>query len=164
MSDRLAWFNDLPDRDAVDQLYACFADHAWATRVASARPYRSVEALLEEAESAWSELKPGDWLRAIASHPRIGDKGGHAPATSEREQSAVRKASARTLAALSAENRRYEERFGHVFLIAARGRTADDILHDLRRRMSNDPVTELDQASGELRKITRLRLLELLES
>lgn len=164
MSERLDWFNSLPDPEAVDHLYACFADQGWATRVASGRPYRNVEALMDEAESAWSTLIPGDWLRAFAAHPRIGYSGGHAPATSEREQSMVRRASGRTLAALTAENRKYEERFGHVFLIAARGRSADEILHDLRRRMSNDPVTELEEAAREQRKITRMRLLELLES
>jgi len=164
LSERLTWFNALPDREAEDQLYACFADHSWAARVASARPYHNLEALLEESEVAWAELKPGDWLHAFAAHPRIGERGGHAPATSEREQSGVRRASARTLAALTAENRKYEERFGHVFLIAARGRSADDILHAMRRRMSNDPVRELEEAAGEQRKITRMRLLELLEN
>ena len=68
-----------------------------------------------------------------------------------------------TLAALTAENRKYEERFGHVFLIAARGRSADEILRALRRRMTNDPVTELEEAAAEQRKITRMRLLEMLD-
>ena len=132
-------------------------------QLTAGRPYPDVDRLLDAAERAWSELKPADWLQAFAAHPRIGEQGGHAPATSEREQSAVMDAPSRTLGALAAENREYEERFGHVFLIAARGRTADEILHDLRRRMSNDPGTELEVAAAEQRKITRLRLLALLE-
>lgn len=83
--------------------------------------------------------------------------------TSEREQSGVRQASPATLAALAAENREYESRFGHVFLIAARGRSADDVLHALRQRMRNDPFTELEVAATEQRKITRMRLLDMLE-
>jgi allantoicase len=156
-------FNALSPGQAEEQLYAAFANRAWAARLAASRPYRNVDAVLAAAESAWSDLKPGDWLQAFAAHPRIGDRGGHAPATSEREQSAIRQASARTLAALEAENRKYEERFGRVFLIAARGRTADEILHELRRRMSNDPSTELEAAAAEQRKITRMRLIELIE-
>jgi OHCU decarboxylase len=155
-------FNALPAGEAEDNLYACFANRSWAGRVASGRPYSNIDALLAAAESAWSELAPGDWLRAFAAHPRIGDRGGHAPATSEREQSGVRQASAGTMAALAAGNREYEKRFGHVFLIAARGRSAEDILHALRHRMNNDPYTELEVAAGEQRKITRMRLLELL--
>jgi len=163
LSDHLARFNALPDQEAEDQLYAGFADRSWAARVASGRPYRDLDHLLDVAELAWSELKPGDWLRAFRAHPRIGEQGGHAPAVSEREQSGVRQASALTLAALTAENRKYEERFGHVFLIAARGRSADEILFALRRRMNNDPVTELEEAAAEQRKITRMRLLEVLD-
>jgi OHCU decarboxylase len=131
--------------------------------VASGRPYRDVDALLDGAEAAWAQLKPGDWLRVFGAHPRIGESGGHAPATSASEQSSVWQASAGTLAALTAENRRYEARFGHIFLIAARGRTADEILHALRQRMNNDPYTELEVAAAEQRKITRLRLLALVD-
>ncbi len=153
----------MPAAQAEDQLYSSFANRSWAARVAAGRPYRDIDALLAAAELAWSELAPGDWLQAFAAHPRIGERGGHAPATSEREQSALIQASARTLDALEAENREYEKRFGHVFLIAARGRSADEILHELRRRMSNDPYAELEVAAAEQRKITRMRLIELLE-
>ena len=162
MSKGLDWLNELPGAEAEERLYATFANRPWAARMANGRPYRNVDALLEVAESAWADLKPGDWLQAFRAHPRIGEGGGSAPATSEREQSGVRTASARTLAALAAENRTYEARFGHVFLIAARGRSADEILHDLRRRMTNDPYTEVEVAAAEQRKITRMRLLEML--
>ena len=66
-----------------------------------------------------------------------------------------------TLAALAAENRQYEDRFGHVFLIAASGRSADEILAELRRRIGNDPAVELEEAKRELRKIAQLRLAGL---
>ena len=155
--------NALSTSEAEDTLYSTFADREWAAAVAAGRPYRGIDQLLDFAEVAWSKLKPGDWLRAFAAHPRIGEGGGHAPATSEREQNAVRQGASRTLAALAEENRKYEARFGHVFLISARGRTAEDILHTLRQRMSNDAVTEIEACAAEQRKITRLRLLELLE-
>lgn len=152
----------MPREEAEQALYECFADHDWAGRVAAGRPFRDLDAVLTEAERAWSELKPGDWLLAFSAHPRIGERGGRAPETSDREQAAVTKASAATLAALAAENRRYEERFGHIFLIAAAGRGADEILHALRTRMKNDPFKELEVASTEQRKITRMRLMALL--
>lgn len=131
--------------------------------MAAGRPYRDLTNLMEAAESAWLELTPDDWLRTFAAHPRIGAQGGHAPATSEREQSRVMQASSQTLAALAAENREYESRFGHVFLISASGRTAEEILASLRDRMGNDAATEFRVAAGEQRKITRLRLEKLLK-
>jgi 2-oxo-4-hydroxy-4-carboxy-5-ureidoimidazoline decarboxylase len=66
-----------------------------------------------------------------------------------------------TLAALETENRQYEERFGQVFLIRASGRSGEEILSELRRRMKNDPAAELAEARRELSKIAGDRLLEL---
>jgi OHCU decarboxylase len=119
---------------------------------------------MRSAESAWTALGPRDWLDSLAAHPRIGERGGHAPASSEAEQRRVTTAAAETLAVLAHENREYERRFGHVFLISASGRTADEILAALRERLRNDPATELRIAADEQRKITRLRLEKLLNA
>jgi 2-oxo-4-hydroxy-4-carboxy-5-ureidoimidazoline decarboxylase len=162
LSDRLEPLNKLPAQEAEEQLYGCFANRTWASRVARGRPYKSFAELTAMAELAWRDLSDAEWLQAFAAHPRIGEAGGHAPATSEREQTHVMQSAGETLAALAAENRGYEGRFGHVFLIAASGRTADEILFALRERMGNDPTTELRVAAAEQRKITRLRLESLL--
>ncbi|HUY73893.1 MAG TPA: 2-oxo-4-hydroxy-4-carboxy-5-ureidoimidazoline decarboxylase [Candidatus Dormibacteraeota bacterium] len=162
MSEGIERFNALPDAEAIQALYACFADRGWAARLAAGRPYQDLPALLESADSAWSHVTPAGWLEAFKAHPRIGEGGGHSPHASRREQSLVSQASRQTLAALAEENRLYEARFGHVFLIAASGRTADDVLEALRRRIGHDPAAELDVAAGEHRKITRLRLERLL--
>ena len=128
-----------------DQLYGCLASWRWARAVAAgADPDSAMDALTDE-----------EWLEAMKAHPRIGERGG---ADSTREQSRAMQAPEDTLAELAAENRRYEDRFGHVFLIFASGRDADEILAELRRRMKNDPATELGEAKRELRRIAHLRL------
>lgn len=132
--------------------------------MALGRPYADLAGLLEAAEQAWSALEPADWADALAGHPRVGERGGASPVESEREQSGVRSASAATLDQLAEENRRYEDRFGHVFLIAAAGRSADEILRALRERMSNDPSTEASVSADEHRKIARLRLEDLYQA
>ncbi len=69
---------------------------------------------------------------------------------------------AQTLTALAVENRQYEDRFGHVFLIRASGRSAEEILAELRRRIANDPVTEVrTEIKRELGEIAMLRLERL---
>jgi len=155
-------FNALPAADVEAGLYACLANRVWAARVAAGRPYETIADVLREADAAWASMNDTDWLQAFAAHPRIGESGGDAPATSEREQREIMAASPETLEALAAENRAYEDRFGHVFLIAASGRSADEILAELRRRMSNDPAAELQEAIGEQRKIARLRIRKLI--
>ena len=164
MNDGIDGLNALPSEEAERRLYSCFANRAWAARVAAGRPYDDLAALLASAESSWTEVHASDWLAANAAHPRIGEGGGHSPTVSEREQSKVMRAAGDTLAALAAENRLYEARFGHVFLISASGRTAGEILHELRQRMLNDPETELNVAAAEQRKIARLRLEQILKT
>jgi OHCU decarboxylase len=160
--DALAQFNALSREDAERQLHACCASSAWASRVAARRPFADVHSMLEAAEEAWQELGPSAWLEAMEGHPRIGESGGRSPASSEREQSGIKSATEETMAALAEDNRRYEARFGHVFLISASGRSADEILAALRQRMRNSPETEVRVAADEHRKITRLRLERLL--
>jgi OHCU decarboxylase len=164
LNDAVAGFNAASNEEAVRLLYGCFANHGWAAKVVGGRPYADLTAVLASADAAWSGLVPADWLEAFAAHPRIGERGGSSAAASDREQSSAGDASAATLAALAAENRDYESRFGHVFLISATGRTAGEMLAELRRRMSNGPATELQVAAGEQRKITKLRLEHLLKS
>jgi OHCU decarboxylase len=152
----------MPPDETVRQLLGSFASRKWAERVAGGRPYGDFAELLTACESAWKELAPADWLAAFAAHPRIGESGGHAPESSDREQSGVRSAPAEMMVALAEQNRRYEARFGYVFLISASGRTAGEILTAFRQRMRNDPAAELVVAADEHRKITRLRLERML--
>jgi 2-oxo-4-hydroxy-4-carboxy-5-ureidoimidazoline decarboxylase len=65
---------------------------------------------------------------------------------------------------LAARNHEYERKFGHVFLICATGRRAEEMLEQLETRMHNEPAAELRVAAGEQAKITRLRLEKLLAS
>ncbi|TMC90034.1 MAG: 2-oxo-4-hydroxy-4-carboxy-5-ureidoimidazoline decarboxylase [Chloroflexi bacterium] len=164
MSNGLQRFNHLQKDEASLALYATFAHHTWAAEVAAARPYTDLNALFAAAEQAWEGLDAAGWLEAFKAHPRIGERGGHSPAASEQEQSRVVQAAAETLAALAEENRLYEERFGFVFLIAAAGKTAEEILAELLRRMDSDRETELAQAADEHRKITRMRLQKMVET
>jgi len=154
-------FNALPEREAADSLYKCLANRRWAAEVSSRRPYADAQSFLAAAGNALNSLTDDDWVAAFKAHPRIGERGGDAPESSEREQSRALQSTAVTLAALEAENRQYEQRFGHVFLIRASGRSGEEILSELRRRMRNDPAMELAESRRELAQIAQERLAEL---
>jgi 2-oxo-4-hydroxy-4-carboxy-5-ureidoimidazoline decarboxylase len=148
--------------EAESRLYACFASRRWSHQVAAGWPYADQAALLDAAERAWTDLGPSDWAEALQGHPRIGEGGGSAPVASEREQRAVRGSSPDVLERLAQENRRYEARFGHIFLISAARKSADEILAALQERMENEPETEAQVAAAEHRKIARTRLEALI--
>ena len=82
-------------------------------------------------------------------------------ARTAQEHSGTQSASEQTMKALAEGNREYEKKFGHVYLVCATGRTADEMLANLRERMKNDPKSELRVAAEEQRKITALRLEKL---
>jgi 2-oxo-4-hydroxy-4-carboxy-5-ureidoimidazoline decarboxylase len=156
-----AW-NALPYADAVVALRGCCASTRWAQRVTADRPYATPEQLYAAAERVLAELDETDVDEALAAHPRIGDRPNGAD--SRREQSGVGGASSDTKAELAAANRAYEERFGHVYLVCATGKDADELLAILRSRLGNDPATERRVLRGELAKINDLRLRRLLHT
>jgi OHCU decarboxylase len=162
----LATFNALPPVVAAAELFACCGSPRWAAAVAALAPFRDLDHLREAADEAWWALDEADWLEAFAAHPRIGERatggGAHAGWSAE-EQSAAQRAEQAVRDEIARGNAEYEERFGHVFLICASGRSGEEILAELRRRLRNDPETELRIAAEEQVKITRLRLERLLD-
>jgi allantoicase len=156
----LAAANALPPPVLAAELQRACASPRWAEAVAAGAPYPDLATMMRAGDHIWRGLDNADWLAAFAAHPRIGDRSGSA--WSQGEQAGTTGASAAVMTALVDGNRAYEARFGHVFLVCASGRTADDMLAELERRLPNDPATELSVAAEEQRKITRLRLLRWL--
>jgi 2-oxo-4-hydroxy-4-carboxy-5-ureidoimidazoline decarboxylase len=156
-------FDALPARAAESALLSCCASRRWASAVAGRRPYGGLDGLRSAAASELAALEWADIEEALAAHPRIGERargGGREASWSRNEQSGVEEGER---AALAEGNRRYEERFGHVFLICATGLGAGEMLGALEERLANDPEAERIVLRGELGKIVRLRLDKLLE-
>jgi 2-oxo-4-hydroxy-4-carboxy-5-ureidoimidazoline decarboxylase len=149
---------------AVQALRACNAAPRFAAAVVAGRPYPDVDALVARAEEVVRGLPWEEVELAITVHPRIGERpegsSGEAEA-SRREQHAVGSADDATRAALAEGNRQYEERFDRVFLVRAAGRSPDELLAELRRRLGNDEETERAEVTGQLAEITALRVREL---
>jgi 2-oxo-4-hydroxy-4-carboxy-5-ureidoimidazoline decarboxylase len=153
-------FNARPDGRAREVLLGCCPAAGWAEKVAAGRPYTSLDALLARARAA---LTDEDVTEALAGHPRIGDTRAAAHSSWSRgEQAGVGGSGDTVLAELAAGNRAYEERFGHIYLVCAAGRSATELLAILRDRLSNDPGTERQVTRDELRKINELRLIRLI--
>ena len=163
--DRLRELDALPDEEADALLRSCCASSAWVDRVRAGRPYGAPERLLDAADRASRELTAADVEEALAAHPRIGERaeGSSAEARwSRQEQASVSDADARTRERLRELNAEYERRFDRVFLIRAAGRTPEQMLAELERRLGNDDETEQREVAEQLAQITRLRVERLL--
>ncbi len=160
----LATFNALPDDEARTRVLTCLGVPRFADVVVGGRPYADLDALLMTAEDAASDLSDDELAAALAGHPRIGERAtsaAHSAEHSAREQSGVDPSDAQVAAELADGNRAYEERFDRVFLIRAAGRSAGEILGELRRRLDNDDAAERDETVTQLREIALLRLREV---
>jgi 2-oxo-4-hydroxy-4-carboxy-5-ureidoimidazoline decarboxylase len=160
----LSGFNALPADRAERELLACCAAPGWARAVAASRPYPDLAAALAAADAATETLSWAEIETALSAHPRIGERAagaGREAAWSRREQGGMATAGEETAAALVAANKAYEDRFGHLFLIFASGRTPAEMLDAARARLANDPATERKVVREELRKIARRRLERL---
>ena len=139
---RLDDFNDEPADRAAEALRACNAAPRFAAEVVAGRPYPDADTLVARAEEVARSLS---WDEVVdrAGRPSRGSATGRRARrprreASRREQSSMSDADAATRAALVEGNRAYEERFGHVFLIRAAGRSPEEMLAELRRRLAND--------------------------
>lgn len=155
--------NGLPEDRAAAELLRCCGSSAWAGIMAAARPFDSFAALCDYAERVWWSLPGEDWLEAFGAHPKIGER--H-PATgwSAQEQSGMNSAAAPTAQALAQANGEYLAKFGHIFIVCATGKSAEQMLTILESRMHNEPGDELRIAAAEQSKITRVRLEKLMAS
>lgn len=158
---RIADFNDLPAAEASRTILTAAKIPHWAEAVVAARPYPDAAALLDTAVTAMQTWTTDDVEAALADHPRIGEKptgDGASAAMSNTEQAGVDRDDADLLARLAEGNAAYEERFGRIYLVRAKGRDATELLDLLHQRLDNDPATELEVTRGELIQIATLRL------
>ena len=154
-------FNAL-DSDAARAGVAVWAAiPSWVDAVVAGRPYRDVDELAAAAASVARGWTRADLDAALAHHPRIGARvtgeGAQAEA-SRQEQASMTDAATDVADRIADRNAAYEARFGRVFLIRAAGRSPEEMLAELERRLGNDDDTEAREAVGQLAEIALLRL------
>ncbi len=149
-----------------EQLRACCAADAWLSQMSRARPFPSAKAALDLSDELVLGFDDAALDQALAAHARIGER--RLGSTVEDRWSRTEQAGALAVDSdvqqrLAEGNRRYEERFGRVFLIRAAGRSAEEMLAALEERLGQDDQAERDVVRRELADIVRLRLLKALE-
>jgi 2-oxo-4-hydroxy-4-carboxy-5-ureidoimidazoline decarboxylase len=136
------------------------------------RPIDSVLDLSVAADREWEKMGEADWLEAFACHPRIGERkpsptaSAKSTAWSRQEQASVRlgsgapdaNAAQQVLSELARGNQAYEQLFGFTYIVCATGKSAEEMLAILNRRLTNDRQMELREAAEQQRQIMQIRL------
>lgn len=163
MSIVLAAWNDASEDRATDAMLSCCGARRWATAMVAERPIPDVIRLSTSADRIWAMMLEPDWIEAFSCHPRIGvRKASHVIAQSEewsrQEQSSTITASDQVLNELTKGNALYEQQFGFTYIVCATGKSADEMLAILRRRLESDRISELREAAEQQRQIMQIRL------
>lgn len=158
----LAHLNALDEPAARAALREVCAATAWADSLLTARPYGSPAELYAASDAATAELTAAGLAEAMAGHPPIGRPAPGDPG-SAREQRGMADASERLKAEMLELNLAYQDRFGHVFLICATGRTGEEMRDAAAQRLGNTPELEQGIVRTELARINRIRLTRLAE-
>jgi 2-oxo-4-hydroxy-4-carboxy-5-ureidoimidazoline decarboxylase len=159
----LSSWNAADEESAVQAMRACCGARRWATAMVALRPVPTIVELSAAADEVWSTMEEADWMEAFTCHPRIGERKAaraskQSAAWSIQEQSSADNAANQVLAELAAGNALYEERFGFTYIVCATGKSAEEMLAILTRRLGNDRAVELREAAEQQRQITQIRL------
>jgi 2-oxo-4-hydroxy-4-carboxy-5-ureidoimidazoline decarboxylase len=136
----------------------------WSEKLEAARPFEDLQSMVAVAQSLVRQLDDEEVVQAHAGLTPLGER----RATSTDRQARWSKIESAgiqqdqdTLEALAEANRRYHDKFGHVFLISAAGLDSSQMLAAMHRRLDNDRATENEEVRGELCKLVALRLERL---
>lgn len=131
----IAEFDSAPAADAAAELMPCCASRRWISALVSGRPYGRLDRLSARSDAILARLDGPELAAALAAST-----------------------SRLTGSDLIADQQAYEQRFGHVFLLATGGLSTNALRNSLRSRLRNDPVAEREIARSELSKVVRSRL------
>lgn len=160
--------NILPKDQLKAELFKCCGSKSWVEKMLPFFPAEDMAELLYDAEDQWYECSESDWLEAFSHHPKIGDidslktRFATTAGWASSEQRSVTQATEETLQALAKGNEAYEKKFGFIFIVCATGKSADEMLELLQKRLSNSKEEEIRIAMDEQNKITQIRLQKLL--
>ncbi len=166
---KIIQLNKLSKEDVYPELEKCCGSKKWIKGMIKARPYDDKQSLHNTSDNIWQKVSTKDILEAFTHHPQIGDidslkkKFASTSKWAGNEQQGTSETSDEILLALKQGNEDYLNKFGFIFIVCATGKSAQEMLNSLLKRLPNDKAIELHIAAAEQNKITHIRIDKLLE-
>lgn len=161
--------NRLGSEEFVSHLGSALEDSPWVADGAwDSRPFRSVDdlhaAMVRMVEEASDERR----MALLRAHPDLAGKAaikGELTPESEGEQASagLDRLTPEEYDAFTRMNAAYREKFRFPMIVCVREHTKESILRNAEGRLDNTPEEEVETALGEVYKIARLRLRDLVE-
>ncbi|MEK3917546.1 factor-independent urate hydroxylase [Paenibacillus sp. FSL H7-0331] len=155
------------NRDAfMSTLGSIFEHSPWvAERVYAYRPFKESNHLHRTMLEAVYLAHRDEQLSLLRAHPDLAGRLQMSDASVQEQRGAgLTDLTQEELAAFTACNTEYTDKFGFPFIMAVKGSTKDQILAAMQLRIHNDTETELRQALLEIAKITKFRIQDIIQS
>jgi OHCU decarboxylase len=155
--------NHLPDDQFLAAIGGPLEGETWlAARVIAHRPFATREALIDAFEREIAACTPDEKVRLLESHPELAAKVELSPmSVAEQAAAGLKQLTNDEYDEFMRQNRAYRERFGFGFVICARENTKHTILAAFGQRLTHPRDHEIALGAGEVFKILRLRLIDL---
>ena len=153
---------------SLADLGSLFEQSPWVAEAAwRRRPFGSVTELQAALEAAVREAPHERQLELIRAHPELAGREAQqrtltSESTHEQASAGLDRLTPDELEALRRLNRSYRERFGFPLIVCVREHTRDSIIAWGAARLDHSREQEIAIALGEITKIARLRLADLL--
>jgi OHCU decarboxylase len=161
--------NRLGRDEFVSRLGSVFESSPWvAQRAWGSRPFGGFSELYGAMVGAVDEASREQRMALIRAHPDLAGKAavaGELTPESEGEQASagLDRLTPEEYEAFTGMNRAYRKRFGFPMIVCVREHTEESILQNAESRLENSREEEVEIALGEVAKIARLRLQDLVE-
>jgi OHCU decarboxylase len=165
----LEGINRLGRDEFVARLGSVFEASPWVAQGAwGSRPFASLAELHGAMVGVVSEAPMGRKMALIRAHPDLAGKAALAgeltpESAGEQASAGLDSLTQGEYEAFTEMNRAYMERFGFPMIVCVREHTKESILRNARSRLENSREEEIEVALGEIAKIARLRLQDLVE-
>lgn len=162
--------NRLGREEFVSRFGSVFESSPWVVeRAWEARPFGDLSGLHGAMVEAVSEAPEDRRLALIRAHPDLAGKAavaGELTPESTREQASagLDRLTPKEYEAFTRLNIGYREKFGFPMIVCVREHTKESILAQAEARMEHSREQEIEVALGEIAKIARLRLQDLVEA
>jgi len=162
--------NNADQREFVAKFGALYENSPWVAEEAwHGRPFDSLSELHGAFVRAMYDAPNERQMELIRAHPDLAGKAavaGELTPESSREQASagLDRLTPEEYEGFNGINRAYQERFGIPMIVCVREHTKESILQNARSRLGNSRREEIDIALGEIAKIARLRLQELVDA
>lgn len=168
MRDTIKSLSSLGKEEFVQRLGGIFEHSPWiAERAWDQRPFFSIEELHAAMVAAVDAAPAQEQLALIRAHPELAGKEAASglltkASTGEQKSAGLDQCSADELARLRRLNTDYRQKMGFPFVIAVKGLSRHQIMDALETRLQNDRTTEHLACLGEIAKIARFRLQDII--